>query len=139
MIPEGYVESLAAALGFDFDIPEDESSMWSFEADGLPFYFSLGSIAASQDSESRPFAVIFCTAFYWDSPQDVSEEIIIDLAKGDEFPFGLRLRTLEDGSVDLSVEHIALLSLSIDHDADSLKFLVGLLAGAAKRIQKAYI
>jgi hypothetical protein len=141
MIPEGYAESLAEALGFDFDIPSDGTSMWMFEIGDLQFDFALMVMNKSQKNktELRPYAAFMCALLYWESMEDVAEEVLIEEAKSNHFPFGLRLRDLEDGGVMLYLEHFALLTLGIDQDADSLKVLVDMMAGVAGDIQKDYI
>ena len=141
MFPEGYQDALADALDFDFDIPTDGESMWMFEIGELQFDFALMVMTKAQKSktELRPYVTLMCALLHWESMEDVAEEVLIDEAKSNHFPFGLRLRDLEDGGVMLYLEHFTLLTLDVEQDADTLKILVELMASAAEGIQKAYI
>ena len=138
MITEQYKEALAEALGYDFDIPSDSDFMWMFQIGELQFDFSVGVITKSEKSktELRPYATIMCSLLYWESAEDVAEDVLIEFAKGNAFPFGLRLRDLNEGGVMLYLEYFSLLTLSVDQDVDSLKFLIGMMVGAAEDIQR---
>jgi hypothetical protein len=143
MITERYQESLKAALGYDFQTPSDGDVMLHFYLGELKFDFAVGVVTNAQErkSESRPYAMITCALLQWDSLQDSAEDVLYFLAKGIKgkaYPYGLRLVDLQDESRKLYLEYFTLLTLSVEQDADSLRFLVDGMADVTRDIQNIY-
>jgi hypothetical protein len=141
MIPEGYEESLADALGFELTLSLDDTESWLLEVDSLEFNLDLGYITSAKlnKSELRPFARLSSALISWDDITEVDGEMFIELASSKTWPFGLRIRNGENEEVTLFLEHFTFLTLSLEQDADSLKTFIKMMAISASSFQEKYL